>query len=199
MEQIGLRGWDMVYTFDDVNGDSFHRLQSRIWNHPDSKDCKILITNKDKAQMAKWGFKDYILKSQVCLHLTKTMGASESRVAHIYWRKSVPKSKMTFEFENPVKDMKGPFADIWKTFNKGRLDENGNVKANCRFNDAIINLNLAYDVTHHPDSPVNRSNRAPVCSNNFEELQEIQELPEESRTGCGHIRHHEKHGGTHRG
>ena len=56
-----------------------------------------------------------------------------------------PKSRMRFEFENPVQEATGPFEEVWRVFNQRRIDGSSDrTQDRNRFNKMIVKWNLIY-------------------------------------------------------
>ena len=55
-----------------------------------------------------------------------------------------PKSRMRFESENLVQEATGPFEEVWKMSNQGRIAGSDSIQDSYRFNKKIAKRNLNF-------------------------------------------------------
>ena len=114
-------------------------------------------------------------------------GRSESRVLHVYLRKTLStrsRKRWKFENEHQVATASGPFKEAWGRFHKGRL------KANTKysFNTGIVKMNMEYQNQNRLIDNVKRSDRTPKATTyNENELVDLQwrKASRIAEGGCG--------------
>lgn len=160
MDIVDLGHVDALWGFDDVNApETFHHMGT-VWNHPNSKMCKLCVTNLSPNEMVDCGFKDFVLKDSVRCQLAGLNGCSESRVFYVYLRETLStraRNKWIFENDRRVATASGPFKEAWERFHKGRLQAN----TEYSFNTEIVKMNMEYQDQNGWMNNVKRSNRRP--------------------------------------
>lgn len=158
-----LAGFDFIYGFDKVNSWTTKEAVRLAWDHPMSKNCKLMITNSDMNEVRDLGYTDLVQVGKIKIQFARMGRGSESRTSYFYMRKSfhsLPKNKWTFEFESPELEVGHPFNDVWEIFNQGRLDPvTKKLREDCAINWKIIEMNLKQDTDVNFVERVDRSTR----------------------------------------
>lgn len=134
-------GFDFTYGFDCVHNAPTKVAMLNAWNHPLSKNCKLFITNSNLNEVLAYGYTDLVLVGR-CKH--QFVGVPETRTCFFYMRKSfhdLPKSKWTFDFENPTMEVSDPIKHVWQVLNQGRLAKGINKHTDINWD--IMKMNLS--------------------------------------------------------
>ena len=77
-----LAGFNFIYVFDKVNSWMTKEAVQLAWDHPKSKNCKLMITNNNHDEVRDLGYTDLIPVGKVMIQCARTGHGLESRTSY---------------------------------------------------------------------------------------------------------------------